>query len=205
MDYIYARVSTDGQDAENQTAALLRLYPNGTVITETISGVAISKPKLEALIEGLSNGDRLVISALDRLGRSAWKAIKLIEELHDKGIHIISIREGIDYSTSSGRMIATIMFGVAQMERDLISERTKTALQRLKANGVKLGRKPGSKIKNLKPMGRKPKYTTDHFTKIRSYRERGMTIQEISRLTGVSTSQISHYLNGRSKWAKVLS
>lgn len=190
MHYIYSRVSTDVQTTENQLHALKLKYPHAEIISETISGTKAQKPILEALLVRLQRGDALVISSLDRLGRTAWRAIKLIDELYDRGITVISIREGVDYSTSTGRMIAGIMLNVSQMERDLISERTKTALARLKAEGRYIGRPRGVKNRpDHKPLGRPKSFD--------------MGLAEIvykNRMAGMKVSAIAEMLNRTPSW-----
>lgn len=173
--YIYSRVSTDKQEVEGQLHCLRQLYPEAEVVEETISGYK-DKPALNALIARLERGDVLVVAALDRLGRHARKALGLIEDLSAKGIKVVSLREGIDTASSSGKFVATCMFGLAEMERNLISERTKAALAAKKAQGVRLGRP------NVIPDSVK--------AQILQLRKEGKIIKEIAKLTGVSTGRV---------------
>jgi DNA invertase Pin-like site-specific DNA recombinase len=139
MDWIYARVSTEGQNTDAQTVALLERYPNALVVTETASG-AKTRPQLDSLIARLGKGDRLIVAALDRLGRSLQDAIDKINQLQKKGVILISARENVDFTTATGKLVMHVLLSVAEMERGLISERTIASLKVSKINGVKLGR-----------------------------------------------------------------
>ncbi len=141
MDYIYSRVSTDKQTTENQVLDLLAQYPNATVVEETGSG-AKARPILDDLLGKMQRGDRLVIVAIDRLGRSIGDLVHILDRLGDTGVVLISKREGtIDKTTAMGSFIFNIMASVAQMERDILIERTRAGLSRTKASGTKLGRR----------------------------------------------------------------
>jgi DNA invertase Pin-like site-specific DNA recombinase len=139
MIYIYSRVSTDKQDTNNQTKTILDLYPSAKVVEEVASG-AKARPKLVQLIDFLEKGDTLVVYALDRLGRSTRDVLEKIEKIYAKGIILISLREKLDLSTVQGKFMMTIMLAFAELERNIISERIKTALAVKKANGEPLGR-----------------------------------------------------------------
>lgn len=139
--YIYSRVSTDQQSADGQLSDLKTMYPDAQVISEVGSGMK-RRPMLEALIENLKGGDFLIVYALDRLGRRTTDVLRMIEELEAKGINLISRREGVDYSTTTGKLVTQILLSVAEMERDLISERTKAGLRAAKEKGRLIGRKP---------------------------------------------------------------
>ncbi len=137
--YIYTRVSTQGQKTDAQTHALRTKYPTAQIIKEVASG-AKQRPKLEKLLARLTAGDTLVVTALDRLGRKTAEVLHLIEDLMTRGVTLISEREGLSYTTLTGKMILQIMAAVAELERGLIAERTTASLAAAKARGVKLGR-----------------------------------------------------------------
>ena len=139
VEYIYTRVSTDKQCSKLQLIELKKLYPEATVIQETKSGIK-NRPILEALVKSLTRGDRLIIYSLDRLGRRAHLVLNLLEDLSRRGIILISKREGVDYTTIAGKLVTQIMISMAEMERELISERTKAGLQAARENGSSLGR-----------------------------------------------------------------
>lgn len=139
MDYIYARVSTQDQSTDSQTAVLTESYPDAIIIEEKIGG-SKQKPVLSHLLTLLNTGDRLIIYSLDRLGRRASSLIGLLEELETRGITLISKREGIDYSTAVGRLVLQVLAAVAELERELISERVTAGLVAARARGERLGR-----------------------------------------------------------------
>jgi DNA invertase Pin-like site-specific DNA recombinase len=211
--YIYSRVSTDKQETENQLHGLRARYPTAEVVEEYISGTKVHKPELEQLLGRLVKGDTLVIAALDRLGRTAHRAMALLENLDKQGIVVVSVREGIDYSTSTGRMVAGMMLVIAQNERDIISERTKAALKRLQDSGVKLGRQSISieerlstslKVKatlaakragGWKP-GPAPKVNSPMLERIKALRYEGQTMRQIAEVVGLSAGRICQLLKG---------
>lgn len=180
MEYIYSRVSTDKQATENQLFNLTRLYPNAEVIEETISGTKVYKPVLNALLDRLLNGDTLIVAALDRLGRSSGEAILLMNSLYKRDIKVVSIREGLDYSTSSGKLIGQITLAVSENERNLISERTKNALAVKKSQGIILGR-PRLDL-------------SDTIKLLKQYRSQGLTYREIRDKTNMSIGRIYQLL-----------
>lgn len=149
--HAYLRVSTDEQSNEQQESEIKKRFPD--ILNENIAREKESalkyRPVFESLVHSLQKGDHLVVIAIDRLGRNTIELLTLLEDFEKKGINFISLREGVDFSTPSGRMFFTIMAAMARMERDLISTRTKAALAVLKAKGVKLGVPPydASKIK----------------------------------------------------------
>jgi DNA invertase Pin-like site-specific DNA recombinase len=178
--YIYTRVSTQNQDTSNQSSHLVVLYPNATLIEETASG-GKRRPKLEDLTTKLIKGDELIVSSLDRLGRKTCEILTLIEDLENRGIILKSLREGIDYSTIAGRLVTQILVSVAEMEKSLISERTKQALAAKRKQGI-VG-------------GRPPKYTTKDKEQVLSLRRTGMPYRSISKETGISLSRVFQMVN----------
>ncbi|HYX31877.1 MAG TPA: recombinase family protein [Oligoflexus sp.] len=138
--YIYSRVSTDGQSTDAQVMALTRKYPHADVVTETRSG-AKSRPFLTALLEQLMAGDTLIVAALDRLGRRTTEILALIEDLQRRNVNLISEREGVDYGSPTGRLVTQILVSVAEMERNLIAERTRAGLAAAREKGRLIGRR----------------------------------------------------------------
>jgi len=136
----YARVSTSDQNLSLQKDALLKVDCE-KIYEDEISGTREFKPGLTKALEMLREGDTLIVWKLDRLGRSVKNLISLISDLNAKGIHFKSITDSIDTSTPSGRFFFHVMASLAEMERELIVERTKAGLEAAK----KLGRKGGRK------------------------------------------------------------
>ncbi|MFK7952645.1 MAG: recombinase family protein, partial [Ekhidna sp.] len=146
------------------------------VISEIASG-AKKRPMLRALVDQLLKNDILIVAALDRLGRRTSEVLLLIEELDTKGVILKSLREGVDYSTPSGRLVTQILVSVAEMERNMISERTKAGLEAARNCGKQLGRPP--KI---------PTETKDLARKLVS---QGATHREAAIETGMSRQYVS--------------
>ena len=138
----YARVSTEDQNLDLQLDALEQ-RGCAKVFTEKVSGKTKERPQLKAMMEYLRDGeDTVVIYKLDRLGRSMKDLIEVTETLAVRGIGLVSIRDGIDMTTATGRLYFHIMACLAEFERDLISERTKAGLASARARGHQGGRKP---------------------------------------------------------------
>lgn len=137
----YARVSTEDQSLDLQLDALEQ-RGCARVFTEKISGKTKERPQLAAMMEYLRDGeDTVVIYKLDRLGRSMKDLIEITESLAGRNIGLISIRDGIDMTTATGRLYFHLMACLAEFERDLISERTRAGLEAARARGRKGGRK----------------------------------------------------------------
>lgn len=137
--FIYTRVSTTKQVTDNQSLELMSKFPGAVLIEETASGTK-ERPKLEAMIKGLRKGDTVIVYSVDRLGRSTRDVLGIIERLMALEVELILIREGLNYSSAAGRFLIQVIAAGAEMERNLVSERTKVALAARKAKGVRLGR-----------------------------------------------------------------
>lgn len=135
----YARVSTSKQTIDQQTDALNDAGVE-RIFSDVLSGARKDRPGLAALLDYVRPGDTVVVVALDRLGRSLSGVLKTIEILRERGILLRSIREGIDTSTSSGRMVAGIFATLAEYERELIHERSAVAREAAKSRGKQTGR-----------------------------------------------------------------
>jgi DNA invertase Pin-like site-specific DNA recombinase len=137
----YARVSTQGQDLTPQTEAL-KAAGATMIYREKISGVRADRPQLGKLMAGLKAGDMVVVTKLDRLGRSTRELLDLIERVVMAGATFRSLGDPLwDTSSSQGRLLSTLLAAIADFERDLIRERTGEGRKRAMAAGVKFGRK----------------------------------------------------------------
>ena len=137
----YARVSTVAQSARMQTDALeaagcLKIF------TDHASGKLDRRPELDRLLDHLRAGDTLVVWRLDRLGRTVRHLIDLVADLDTRQVGFRSLTENIDTTTTGGRLVFHIFAGLAQMERELISERTRAGLNAARARGRQGGRRP---------------------------------------------------------------
>ena len=146
---IYARVSTDEQSADAQLRDLREFVKNRgwtdtkEYVDEGISGAKESRPAWNELWDAIQKGriKTLVVHALDRLGRSLPHLVKIISTCVELDITLISFRENIDLSTSSGRMIAGIFSVLADYELSIIRERTKAGMRAARARGSQIGPK----------------------------------------------------------------
>lgn len=137
--YGYARVSSVQQSLDAQRDALLAVGCE-RIFEEKISGAVADRPELAALLAVATEGDTVVVTALDRLGRSLAGIVATVETLRAHGVMLRSLREGIDYSTSAGRMVAGIFAVLAEYERELIHERQAAAAVAARARGKHVGR-----------------------------------------------------------------
>ena len=140
--YGYARVSTDGQSLSAQLAEL-KAAKCAKIFQEKISGARSDRKQLMRLITVLAKGDVLVVTRLDRLARSTRDLLNLLGTIAEKGAGFKSLRDAwADTTTAHGRLMLTVLGGLAEFERELIRTRTGEGRERAKARGVILGRKP---------------------------------------------------------------
>lgn len=158
MIYGYIRVSTDSQDCENQKIGIeAKAKSLGLVIEKYIedSGVSGTKEPNERALGGclnkLKQGDVIICSELSRLGRKLFMIMRILEHCMKCGAKVYTVKDGYELGDNIQSKVMAFAFGLsAEIERDLISQRTKEALLRLKKEGKKLGREPGSKNKKRK-------------------------------------------------------
>jgi len=160
----YARVSTLDQNLEMQLDELQKVGCS-KIFKEKASSVK-KRPELEKCLEYLREGDTLVVWKLDRLGRTTKKLLELIDDLKDRNINLQIITLGVDTSTAAGRLFFTMMAGLAEMERELIRERTNAGLKAARARGRLGGRKKiDQEILNRANMMYEAKMTVEDITK----------------------------------------
>ncbi len=181
MIYGYARVSTDGQSLEAQQSAL-KAAGCDKIFAEKISGAKLERRQLTAAIKVLGPGDTLIVTSLDRLARSTRDLLNTLASIADAGASFKSLSDSwADTTTPHGRLMLTVLGGLAEFERSLILARTGEGRKRAMANGVRFGRKP--------------KLTAYQIKEAVARREAGETLTDIGRTFGVSHSTISR-LNG---------
>jgi DNA invertase Pin-like site-specific DNA recombinase len=157
----YLRVSTQDQDLEKNRSELLMLahkHNLGKVefVEEIVSGkVSWKKRKIAQVVDVLNKGDNIILSELSRLGRSMLEVMEILSVCNQKGIYIYALKGNWQLNNSIQSKIVAMAYSLAsEIERDLISQRTKEALRFRKENGVKLGRPVGSgtsKLDRFKP------------------------------------------------------
>jgi DNA invertase Pin-like site-specific DNA recombinase len=192
----YIRVSKASQDTAHQRNAVLEYaHKNKLIVDEFIelevsSQKTFKQRKLDELLSKVKNGDIVVVSELSRLGRSISEVISTVNVLIDSGGRFVSIKENIDikdrYSMQSKVMI-TMFSLVADLERDLISQRTKEALATKKAQGISLGRPKGPGKSKLEK----------HEEQIKELIEKKVSMLSISKILGVSYSTLFNYIKKR--------
>jgi len=146
--FAYCRVSTTDQTTENQRREIQAAgfaLDNRRVVSESISGsvAAHERPQFAKLVDRLEDGDVLIVTKLDRLGRNAMDVRSTVERLAATGVwvHCLALG-GVDLTSAAGKMTMGVLSAVAEFERDLLIERTQSGLARAKAEGKILGRKP---------------------------------------------------------------
>lgn len=137
----YTRVSTDDQTDQMQRDALIRYGVSPDMIwTDTMTGARMDRPGLKRVINVARKGDKLVVWKLDRLGRSTVGVLDAVESMTADGVELVSISENIDTATPMGKMFLTLAAAFAQLERDLIAERTAAGIAAYKARGGRMGK-----------------------------------------------------------------
>ncbi|HBR2884691.1 TPA: recombinase family protein [Klebsiella pneumoniae] len=174
----YARVSTGDQNLDLQKNALVRAECE-QIFEDTASGKNSRRPGLRRAIRRLKPGDSLVVWKLDRLGRSVRDLITLVSELQDRGIHFRSLTDSIDTSTPAGRFFFHVMSALAEMERELIVERTRAGLAVARERG-RIG-------------GRRRVMTTEVVERCRRMLGTGATRQQVADVIGVGVKTIYKY------------
>jgi DNA invertase Pin-like site-specific DNA recombinase len=138
----YARVSTDDQDLTNQRAELHAVGCT-KIFSEKITGTRRDRPELARMLDHLRPGDIVTVTRLDRLARSTRDLLDIAERIREAGAGLRSLAEPwADTTTPAGRMVLTVFAGIAEFERSLIVERTRSGRVAAKARGVKFGPRP---------------------------------------------------------------
>ena len=175
----YARVSTQDQNLELQRQALA-VAGCAKVYEDAMSGLRADRPGLAKALDALREGDTLVVWKLDRLGRTVKGLVELVEGLHAKGIQFRSLTDAIDTSTPSGRFFFHVMASLAQMERELIAERTKA--------GLAAARKAG------RVGGRKRSMTPAKIEAARTLMQQGTPAKDVAATLGVSVPTLYRWV-----------
>ncbi|MCM3087126.1 recombinase family protein [Bhargavaea ginsengi] len=178
MRYGYARVSTVGQDLDDQLA---RLKAEGcdVIYSEKITGTRADRPEFQRLLDALQDGDTLTVTKLDRFARNAEDAIHTIKALLKRGVRVHILNMGVVEDTPMGRLMVTMLSGFAEFERDMIVERM--------AEGKAIARQREGYRE-----GRPRKYTAaqiEHAMKLLD----AHSYTEVERMTGISKPTLTRY------------
>jgi DNA invertase Pin-like site-specific DNA recombinase len=161
----YVRISTADQSLHLQRDALLAAGVEAERIYEDVlSGRREDRPGLEACLKALQPGNTLVVWKLDRLGRSTKHLLVLLDGLTKRGVGFRSLQEAIDTTTPMGQCMVTILAAFAQLERDILVERTKAGLVAAKARGRQGGRRPKLTPDQLLVVRQLARYDTTNIT-----------------------------------------
>jgi len=183
----YARVSTQDQNLDLQIDALKK-YGCERIFQEKITGTKKDRPQLEEMLKLLRSGDKVVIYKLDRISRSTKHLIELSERFESEGVQLVSIQDSIDTSSPIGRFFFRVMASISELERDIISERTRAGLSSARSRG-RMGGRPRAKSEDVK-------------TALKMYHSKDYSISEIVKATGISQATLYRYINqekGREK------
>jgi len=179
----YARVSTAGQDLDGQLVALAAqgVEPS-QVFTDKLSGaVNTERPGLAALLHYAREGDTVVVTAIDRLGRSVAEVTRTIAELGERRILLRALRESIDTGTPTGRAVAAIMATLAELELELGRERRAASRDSRRARRL--------------PATKPAKLTIERQQQLRRLAETGEPVHELAKAFGISRATAYRYLS----------
>lgn len=178
----YARVSTDDQELANQRAELTAAGCS-RLFAEKITGTRRDRPELVRLLDHLRPGDVVTVTRLDRLARSTRDLLDIAEQIQEAGAGLRSLAEPwADTTSPAGRMVLTVFAGIAEFERSLIIDRTRSGRQAAKAKGVKFGPPPA--------------LTPEQIAHARVLVEQeGRTVKEAASLLGVHRSTVYRAFN----------
>jgi len=182
----YGRVSTRDQNPDGQHDALAAAGCN-EVFVDKASGKLASRPKLDEALRISRKGDQLVVTKLDRLGRSLEHLMALSKQLQAKQVDLVVLDQGIDTSTAVGRMFFQILGAIAEFEHALMSERTRDGLDAARARGRTGGQKP-------KLTARQAKIAQDMYDELGPDGHRAHTVQQIADEFGVTRPTIYRHL-----------
>lgn len=193
MNYGYIRISTDKQTTENQRFEISNFSTSKQIIIdewidETISSMKrLEIRKFGSLLNQMKKGDVLIVSELSRLGRNLMQIMKILHDCMEKDVMVYTVKENYELGNNINSKVLAFAFGLsAEIERNLISQRTKEALARRKAEGQILGRPKGSKSQIKKLTGKEEQITTLISKKI-SY-------SAIARILGVHRITVSSFV-----------
>ncbi|CCH01878.1 Transposon Tn2501 resolvase [Fibrella aestuarina BUZ 2] len=196
MIFAYIRVSTDRQTAENQRYEILKKAAADRVhvdhwVEETVSGTRSADERaVGQLLSSMKPKDVLYVTELSRLGRSLMEIMAILHSCMEKDARVYAIKEGYELGNNINSKMLAFAFGLsAEIEQQLISQRTREALERKKAEGTKLGRPQGSQNKQVKLTGKEGA--------IRELLKAIVSQSAIARILGVDRQTVSTFIKSR--------
>lgn len=193
MNFAYMRVSTGKQNLENQFFEINQFVKTKGLkindwIEETASGTKKSEDReLGTLLARMKKGDTIIVTELSRLGRSLFDVMSVLNHLMENKVTLYSVKENYELGDNINSKVLAFAFSLsAEIERQLISQRTKEALQKRKSEGKTLGRPKGSKSSSTK--------LSDHKEKINELAKFGVSHRAIGRMFGVHHSTVTRFL-----------
>ncbi len=198
MIYGYIRVSSDKQSTENQAFEIIRFAESNHIkidewIKEKISSRAeLNERKLGGLLKRLKKGDVLITTELSRIGRNLMQIMSILHYCMDRGVRVWTIKDNYRLGADIQSKVLAFAFGLsAEIERNLISQRTKEALKRIKSEGKTLGRPKGR--------GNNKKKLSGKENKIKTLMERKVAKQQIARMMKVHVNTLRRFIEGNLK------
>jgi DNA invertase Pin-like site-specific DNA recombinase len=192
----YIRVSTDKQTVKNQKYDILKFADTKKIhidewVEETVSGSKkYQDRKLGTLLNKMNSEDVLVVSELSRLGRNLMEVMSILHDCMDRDIKVFTIKEGYELGNNINSKVLAFAFSLsAEIERNLISQRTKEALARKKSEGKKLGRPKGSLSKITKLSGKEDE--------IKDLLKKKVSVSAIGRILNVNRLTVENYIKTR--------
>ena len=196
MILAYTRVSSDKQSVENQKFEILKFADKKKLridewIEETISGTKrVQDRKLGKLLQRTKKGDILIVSELSRLGRNLMEVMSLLHDCMERDIKVFTVKEGYELGNNINSKVLAFAFSLsAEIERELISQRTKEALARKKSEGKKLGRPKGSLSKETKLTGKEEI--------IQDLLRKKVSVSAIGKILGVHRLTVNQFIKSR--------
>ncbi|MEA5461660.1 master DNA invertase Mpi family serine-type recombinase [Arcicella sp. LKC2W] len=196
MIYAYLRVSTDKQTVENQRYEILKYADTKKLsidqwIEETASGVkSVKNRKVGELVSRLEKGDIFLVSELSRLGRNLMEVMAILHDCMEKDVKVFAIKEGYELGNNINSKVLAFAFSLsAEIERNLISQRTKEALARKKSEGMRLGRPKGSQNKEVKLTGKEED--------IKKLLDKKVAVAAIARILDVNRLTVRSFIKTR--------
>jgi DNA invertase Pin-like site-specific DNA recombinase len=178
----YARVSTNGQNLDAQVTALTAAGVDADrIFTDKLSGVGTHRPGLAAMLNYARDGDTVVVTAIDRLGRSVAEVTRTISGFGERRILLRALREGVDTGTPTGRAVAAIMATLAELELELGRERRAASRDSRRARSL-----PATKPARL---------TAERQQQLRRLAETGEPVHELAKAFGISRATAYRYLS----------